>query len=221
MEPGTTREFGRSELEIKERSVLFDGVWSQQSRYIVWMSHGDHVAALPDGFRVLATSAGAPYAVVEDAARRYYGVQFHPEVVHTEGGSDLLRKFALCICGCSGDWSMAAYRERAIAAIRNQVGEARVICGLSGGVDSSVAAVLIHEAIGDQLTCVFVDHGLLRAGEADEVIRLFGDYYDFSLVHVNASDLFLDAWQGSATQNKSAKSSVLALSRFLTPKRAK
>ena len=205
VEPGTTREFGRSELEIKERSVLFDGVWSQQSRYIVWMSHGDHVAALPDGFRVLATSAGAPYAVVEDAARRYYGVQFHPEVVHTEGGSDLLRKFALCICGCSGNWSMAAYRQRAIAAIRDQVGEARVICGLSGGVDSSVAAVLIHEAIGDQLTCVFVDHGLLRAGEAEEVVRLFGDHYNIPLVHVDASDMFLDRLAGISDPEQKRK----------------
>ena len=205
VEPGKTREFGRAELEIKERSALFDGVWSQQSHRIVWMSHGDHVTVLPDGFRVLATSAGAPYAVVEDAARRYYGVQFHPEVAHTEGGSDLLQKFALGICGCSGNWSMAAYRQRAIAAIRNQVGKARVICGLSGGVDSSVAAVLIHEAVGDQLTCVFVDHGLLRAGEAKEVVRLFGDYYNIPLVHVDASDMFLDRLVGISDPEQKRK----------------
>ena len=195
VEPGISREFGRAELEIKEHSALFDGIWSQQSRQTVWMSHGDHVSALPDGFKVLATSAGAPYAVVEDAARRYYGVQFHPEVAHTEGGADLLRQFALGICSCSGSWSMAAYR-KAIAAIRNQVGAARVICGLSGGVDSSVAAVLIHEAIGDQLTCVFVDHGLLRAGEAEEVARLFGEYYNIPLVNVDASDMFLGRLAG-------------------------
>ena len=205
VEPGTSREFGRAELEITENSALFDGVWSQHSRHSVWMSHGDHVAALPDGFRVVATSAGAPYAVVEDAARHYYGVQFHPEVVHTEGGADLLRQFALGICGCSGSWSMAAYRQRAVAAIRNQVGPARVICGLSGGVDSSVAAVLIHEAIGDQLTCVFVDHGLLRAGEAEEVVRLFGDHYNIPLVHVDASDMFLDRLAGISDPEQKRK----------------
>ena len=205
VEPGTSREFGRAELEIKEQSALFDDIWSQQSRPTVWMSHGDHVAALPDGFKVLATSAGAPYAVVEDAARRYYGVQFHPEVIHTEGGTDLLRQFALGICGCSGGWSMAAYRKRAIAAIRNQVGKARVICGLSGGVDSSVAAVLIHEAIGDQLSCVFVDHGLLRAGEAEEVVRLFNDYYNVPLVHVDASDMFLERLAGISDPEQKRK----------------
>jgi len=205
VEPGTSREFGRAELEITENSALFDGVWSQHSRHTVWMSHGDHVAASPDGFRGVATSAGAPYAVVEDAARRYYGVQFHPEVVHTDGGADLLRQFALGICGCSGSWSMAAYRQRAIAAIRQQVGTARVICGLSGGVDSSVAAVLIHEAIGDQLTCVFVDHGLLRAGEAEEVVRLFGDHYNIPLVHVDASDMFLDRLAGISDPEQKRK----------------
>ena len=205
VEPGTSREFGRAELKIKEQSALFDGVWSQHSRHTVWMSHGDHVAALPDGFRVVATSAGAPYAVVEDAVRRYYGVQFHPEVVHTEGGADLLRQFALGICGCSASWSMAAYRQRAIAAIRNQVGKARVICGLSGGVDSSVAAVLLHEAIGDQLTCVFVDHGLLRAGEAEEVVRLFGNYYNVNLLHVDASDMFLDRLEGISDPEQKRK----------------
>ena len=205
VEPGTSREFGRAKLEIKEHSALFDGVWSQKSRHIVWMSHGDHVAALPDGFRVLATSAGAPYAVVEDAARRYYGVQFHPEVAHTEGGAHLLRQFALSICGCSGSWSMAAYRQRAIKGIRDQVGKARVICGLSGGVDSSVAAVLVHEAIGDQLTCVFVDHGLLRAGEAEEVVRLFGDHYNVPLVHVDASEMFLDRLKGISDPEQKRK----------------
>ena len=205
VEPGKSREFGRAELEITQISSLFEGVWSQHSRHIVWMSHGDHVAALPDGFRVVATSAGAPYAVVEDAARHYYGVQFHPEVVHTEGGAELLRQFALGICGCSGSWSMAAYRQRAVAAVRTQIGAARVICGLSGGVDSSVAAVLIHEAIGDQLTCVFVDHGLLRAGEAEEVVHLFGDHYNIPLVHVDASDMFLDRLAGISDPEQKRK----------------
>jgi GMP synthase (glutamine-hydrolysing) len=205
VEPGTSREFGRAELQISEDSALFDGVWARHSQHNVWMSHGDHVAALPDGFRVIATSAGAPYAAVEDAARHYYGVQFHPEVVHTEGGADLLRQFALGICGCSGSWSMAAYRQRAIAAIRQQVGKSRVICGLSGGVDSSVAAVLIHEAIGDQLTCVFVDHGLLRAGEAEEVVALFGNHYNIPLVHVDASEMFLQRLAGISDPEKKRK----------------
>jgi len=196
VEPGSSREFGRAELEIIESCPLFDGVWGQGSRHTVWMSHGDHVAALPEGFRVVARSAGAPFAAVADPGRHYYGVQFHPEVVHTQDGAELLARFALGICGCSGSWSMAAYRTRAIAAIRAQVGDGKVICGLSGGVDSSVAAVLIHEAIGDQLTCVFVDHGLLRAGEADEVVRLFGGHYNIPLVHKDASDLFLGRLEG-------------------------
>ncbi len=205
VEPGTSREFGRAELQISEDSALFDGVWARHSQHNVWMSHGDHVAALPDGFRVIATSAGAPYAAVEDAARHYYGVQFHPEVVHTEGGADLLQQFALGICGCSGSWSMASYRQRAIAAIRQQVRKSRVICGLSGGVDSSVAAVLIHEAIGDQLTCVFVDHGLLRAGEAEEVVALFGNHYNIPLVHVDASEMFLQRLAGISDPEQKRK----------------
>jgi GMP synthase (glutamine-hydrolysing) len=205
VEPGTSREFGRAELKITEKSALFESVWPQNTNHTVWMSHGDHVAALPDGFRVVATSSGAPYAVVEDASRHYYGVQFHPEVVHTEGGAALLKQFALGICGCSGSWSMAAYRQRAIAAIRQQVGDARVICGLSGGVDSSVAAVLIHEAIGDQLTCVFVDHGLLRAGEAAEVVALFGDHYNIPLVHVDASKMFLERLAGVSDPEQKRK----------------
>jgi len=196
VEPGSSREFGRAELEIIETCPLFEGVWGQGSLRTVWMSHGDHVAALPEGFRVVARSAGAPFAAVADPSRHYYGVQFHPEVVHTQDGAELLARFALGICGCSGSWSMAAYRTRAIAAIRAQVGDGKVICGLSGGVDSSVAAVLIHEAIGDQLTCVFVDHGLLRAGEADEVVRLFGGHYNIPLVHKDASDLFLGRLEG-------------------------
>ena len=164
VEPGTSREFGRATLEVTDSCRLFDGLWPAGTARTVWMSHGDHVAALPPGFRVVATSTGAPFAAVADDDRQLYGVQFHPEVVHTEEGGALLSRFALDVCGCTGSWSMTAYRERAVEAIRSQVGGGRVICGLSGGVESSVAAVLIHEAIGDQLTCVFVDHGLLRAG---------------------------------------------------------
>ncbi len=197
VEPGTSREFGRADLQIIEPSALFEGVWDDATEQcIVWMSHGDHVAALPDGFRVVGKSAGAPFAAVADEARHYYGVQFHPEVVHTEGGERVLSNFALGICGCSGSWSMNAYRQRAVAAIRAQVGDGKLICGLSGGVDSSVAAVLLHEAIGEQLTCVFVDHGLLRAGEAEEVLRLFGGHYNIPLIHRDVSELFLSRLSG-------------------------
>jgi GMP synthase (glutamine-hydrolysing) len=205
VDPGTSREFGRAALDITAPCALFDGVWDVGSTHNVWMSHGDHVAELPDRFTVVATSPGAPFAAVADESRHYYGVQFHPEVVHTESGAELLARFALGICGCSGSWSMAAYRTRAIAAIRKQVGEGRVICGLSGGVDSSVAAVLIHEAIGDQLTCVFVDHGLLRAGEADEVVALFGGHYNIPLIHKGASEMFLSRLAGVTDPEKKRK----------------
>ncbi len=164
---GTTREFGRAELTISSDSALFDGLWPLQSRHQVWMSHGDKVDHLPVGFQVIATSAGAPFAAIADESRRFYGVQFHPEVVHTPDGKLLLERFAKGICGCVGDWTMASYREQAIAAIRAQVGDnGKVICGLSGGVDSSVTAVLIHEAIGERLTCVFVDHGSDASGRS-------------------------------------------------------
>ena len=195
-ETGEGGEFGRAYLTVTEPCALFDGLWPVGETRTVWMSHGDHVAALPPGFRVVATSSGAPYAAVADDERRYYGVQFHPEVVHTEDGGALLARFALGVCGCSGSWSMTAYRARAIEAIRAQVGDGKVICGLSGGGDSSVAAVLIHEAIGDQLTCVFVDHGLLRAGEAEEVVALFGGHYNIPLIHRDAADLFLGQLDG-------------------------
>jgi GMP synthase (glutamine-hydrolysing) len=194
---GDTREFGRADLTITASSPLFDGLWDIDTRHQVWMSHGDKVDHLPDGFEVIATSSGAPYAAIADEDRRCYGVQFHPEVVHTPDGKKLLERFAKDICGCRGDWTMASYRDRAIAAIREKVGdEGKVICGLSGGVDSSVTAVLIHEAIGERLTCVFVDHGLMRKGEADEVIRLFGGQYNIPLIHEDAADLFLDRLDG-------------------------
>ena len=194
---GDTREFGRADLTITASSPLFDGLWDIDTLHQVWMSHGDKVDHLPDGFEVIATSSGAPYAAIADEERRCYGVQFHPEVVHTPDGKKLLERFAKDICGCRGDWTMASYRDRAIAAIREKVGdEGKVICGLSGGVDSSVTAVLIHEAIGERLTCVFVDHGLMRKGEADEVIRLFGGQYNIPLIHEDAADLFLDRLDG-------------------------
>ena len=196
VEAGLSREFGQAEVEVVADSPLFEGVWPATSRQSVWMSHGDHVSALPDGFQVIARSAGAPYAVIADEARGYYGVQFHPEVVHTDGGAGLLRNFALQICGVDANWSMVAYKDQAIAALRAQIGDGNVICGLSGGVDSSVAAVLIHQAIGDQLTCVFVDTGLMRKGEADEVVRLFRDHYNIPLIHHDASAMFLGRLDG-------------------------
>ena len=190
------REFGRAYLDVKEPCALFRGVWAPGAREQVWMSHGDRVTRLPPGFRVVATSEGAPFAAIADDHRRFYGVQFHPEVVHTPHGAQLLRNFTHAIAGCTGDWTMAGFRNTQIARIREDVGEGRVICGLSGGVDSSVAAVLIHAAIGDQLTCIFVDHGLLRAGEAEEVVHTFRDRFNIRLVHRDASALFLGALEG-------------------------
>ncbi|MCK8785696.1 glutamine-hydrolyzing GMP synthase [Roseomonas sp. NAR14] len=190
------QEFGRAFVEVQAGSALFSGVWQAGGREQVWMSHGDRVTRLPEGFRVIATSEGAPYAAIADEARRFYGVQFHPEVAHTPHGAALLRNFTHGVCGCRGDWTMGAFRAEAIARIRAQVGEGRVVCGLSGGVDSSVAAVLIHEAIGDQLTCIFVDHGLLRQGEAEEVVRTFRDRFNIRLIHRDASELFLRALEG-------------------------
>ena len=201
VEPSDQQEFGRADVEIHEESPLFDGVWKVGERYPVWMSHGDRVTRLAPGFSVIGTSPNAPFAVAVDEARRFYSVMFHPEVVHTPDGAKLLRNFTHQIAGMTGDWTMAAFREEAIAQIRAQVGDARVICGLSGGVDSSVAAVLIHEAIGEQLTCVFVDTGLMRgnldgAGEGEDVVRLFRDSYNIPLIHVEAEDLFLGKLAG-------------------------
>ena len=196
VEASGIQEFGRAFVDVTHSSRLLDGVWAPGQREQVWMSHGDRVTALPPGFRSLASSEGAPFAVVADEARGFYGVQFHPEVVHTPHGADLLRNFTHGVAGLHGDWTMAEFRHEAIARIRAQVGSGRVICGLSGGVDSSVAAVLIHEAVGDQLTCIFVDHGLLRRGEAAEVERTFRGRFNIRLVSRDASDLFLGALEG-------------------------
>ncbi len=196
VQASTHREFGRAFVEIKADCCLFEGIWKPGEKHQVWMSHGDRIDAIPDGFEVVGTSDGSPFAIIADDARKLYGVQFHPEVMHTPDGAKLLKNFTHNICGASGDWTMASFKDEAIQKIRDQVGSGRVICGLSGGVDSSVVAVLLHEAIGDQLTCVFVDHGLMRANEADEVVSLFRDHYNIPLVHKNAEDLFLGELEG-------------------------
>ncbi|MDX9999334.1 MAG: glutamine-hydrolyzing GMP synthase [Phenylobacterium sp.] len=196
VESGHEREFGRADILIERESPLLDGLGEVGHRETVWMSHGDKITAVPLGFEVVASSEGSPFAVIADEGRRFYGIQFHPEVAHTPRGALMLRNFTHKIAGLKGDWTMAAFREEAIARIREQVGEGRVICGLSGGVDSSVAAVLIHEAIGDQLTCVFVDTGLLRQNEAEQVVTLFRNHYNIPLVHVDASKEFLGGLAG-------------------------
>jgi GMP synthase (glutamine-hydrolysing) len=205
VEPSNAREFGRATIEITGQCALFDGVWALGGQDDVWMSHGDKVAAIPPSFRVVAKSDAAPFAIVADEARRFYGVMFHPEVVHTPKGAALLRNFVLDIAGIAPEWSMKAFRAEAIQRIRHQVGKGRVICGLSGGVDSSVAAVLIHEAVGDQLTCIFVDTGLMRAGEAEEVVSLFRGHYNIPLVHVDAEEMFLSRLAGQTDPERKRK----------------
>ncbi|MBL4595111.1 MAG: glutamine-hydrolyzing GMP synthase [Robiginitomaculum sp.] len=198
----TTREFGRAEIEIIGNSRLFAGL---QPTEIVWMSHGDKVDAIPDGFTVIARSKHAPFAAIAHEAKQFYAVQFHPEVVHTPCGTKILSNFIRGIAGLSGDWTMAAFRDETIAKIRAQVGTGRVICGLSGGVDSSVVAVLLHEAIGAQLTCVYVDTGLMRAGETKQVVDLFRDHYNIPLIAVDAGDLFLGKLAGVDDPEKKRK----------------
>ena len=198
VEGGHHREFGHADIEIRKSSPLFDGFWKEGEKYPVWMSHGDRVTKLPEGFEVVATSPNAPFAIAVNEVRKYYTTMFHPEVVHTPDGAKIISAFVHDIAGLKGDWTMAAYREQAVNAIRKQVGDARVICGLSGGVDSSVAALLIHEAIGDRLTCILVDHGLMRMNEAEEVVSMFREHYNIPLIHVDASDMFINALEGEA-----------------------
>ena len=196
VEQGRHREFGRAYVDVTGDCALFQDVWKPGDREQVWMSHGDTVTALPNGFRVVGQSGGAPFAAIADDARRYYGVQFHLEVVHTPHGTQLLRNFTHKVCGARGDWTMAAFRLQEVSALRKRIGKGRVICGVSGGVDSSVVAVLLHEAIGEQLTCIFVDNGVLRAGEAETVVELFRSHYNIPLVHRDAADLFLGRLAG-------------------------
>ncbi|MCO6388376.1 glutamine-hydrolyzing GMP synthase [Aliihoeflea sp. 40Bstr573] len=205
VEGGHHREFGRAFLDIEDECALFAGVWAKGTRHQVWMSHGDRVTSIPEGFRVVGTSTGAPFAAIADEKRRFYAVQFHPEVVHTPDGAKLLSNFVHKIAGLADDWTMAAYREQAVQAIRDQVGNGKVICALSGGVDSSVAALLIHEAVGDQLTCILVDHGLMRKNEAAEVVAMFREHYNLPLILVNAQDRFIGALEGESDPEKKRK----------------
>ncbi|MGE3624577.1 MAG: glutamine-hydrolyzing GMP synthase, partial [Bdellovibrionales bacterium] len=205
VEGGHSREFGKAMLDIKEDNELYKDLWPKGSSQQVWMSHGDRVTQLPPGFRVTAISEGAPFAFIADDKRRYYGTMFHPEVVHSPGGARLLANFVHKICGCDNSWNMHAFRAAEVEKIRRQVGKGRVICGLSGGVDSAVAAVLLHEAIGNQLTCIFVDTGLMRAGEAEEVTTLFRKHYNIPLVAIDAGRQFLEALNGVSDPEKKRK----------------
>ena len=196
VESSEHREFGRAFVDLAEPCALFDGRWTVGERQQVWMSHGDRVIEPPAGFRVVGGSDSAPVAMIADDERRFYGVQFHPEVAHTPDGADLLRNFTHGVAGCRGDWTMAAFRRTAIDRIRRLVGQGRVVCGLSGGVDSAVTAVLVHQAVGAQLTCVLVDTGLMRAGESAAVVALFRDHFNIPLIEVKAGDRFLDRLAG-------------------------
>ena len=192
-----TAEFGRAFVTQNSNQLNILEGWFESGDEQVWMSHGDHVSQIADGFEVYGTSPNAPFAITADTNRNFYAVQFHPEVHHTPNGAKLYENF-IKIAGFTGDWTMGAYREQAIASIKETVGDKQVICGLSGGVDSSVAAVLLHEAIGDQLTCVFVDHGLLRMGEAEEVVTMFRDHYNMKLIHADEQELFLGQLDGQS-----------------------
>jgi GMP synthase (glutamine-hydrolysing) len=204
VEGGHAREFGRADIQVRQHSPLLEGL-AENGSEPVWMSHGDKITAIPQGFGVVATSESSPNAVIADEARRFYGVQFHPEVVHTPRGATLLSNFVRTIAGIQPEWNMHAFRAAMIEKIRAQVGKGKVICGLSGGVDSSVAAVLIHEAIGDQLTCIFVDTGLMRAGESEEVVGLFRNHYNIPLIHADARELFLGRLKGVSDPEQKRK----------------
>ena len=204
VEGGHNQEFGRADITIKTKSPLLEGL-AESGSEPVWMSHGDKITAIPPGFEVVATSESSPYAVIADEKRRFYGVQFHPEVVHTPRGATLLANFVRTIAGIEPEWNMHAFRAAMVEKIRKQVGKGKVICGLSGGVDSSVAAVLIHEAIGEQLTCIFVDTGLMRSGESEEVVSLFRNHYNIPLIHADAREMFLTRLKGVSDPEQKRK----------------
>jgi len=205
VEESDHREFGRAYVDVIEDCDLFHGMWTVGTKEQVWMSHGDKITKIPEGFRPVAVTDGAPFAAIANDAKHFYGVQFHPEVVHTPHGAQLIENFTHRICGCAGDWTMDKFREEEISKIRAQVGEGRVICGLSGGVDSSVVAVLLHEAIGDQLTCVLVDTGMMRKNEVKDVIKMFKEHYDIKLVLADAAYLFIGKLEGVSDPEKKRK----------------
>ena len=205
VEKSDEAEFGRAEVNIVTDNILFEGVWHKGHSYPVWMSHGDKVTVLPEGFSVIASTASAPFAAIADDAKRYYGVQFHPEVAHTPDGAKLLKNFTHAIAGCKGDWKMDVFLGDAVAKIRAQVGTKKVLCGVSGGVDSSVVAALLHKAIGDQLVCIFVDTGLLRQGEGEQVKELFASHFSIPLTYVDASMLFLERLNGVSDPERKRK----------------
>ena len=199
------REFGRAMVDVVEDSLLFEGVWANGKSHQVWMSHGDRVESMPEGFKVIAKSEGAPFAAIANEKKKFYGVQFHPEVVHTPEGSELLRNFTHNVAGCKGDWGMAAFLETEIDKLKKKIGNKRVICAVSGGVDSSVVSVLLHRAIGDQLHCIFVDTGLLRQDERQQVEDLFRNNYNIPLVVKDASEIFLSRLDGVSDPEKKRK----------------
>lgn len=196
------REYGQSTLRLRAQSELFAGTPEEQ---VVLMSHGDAVTEIPEGFHLVANSVDCPFAAMEDTKKNFYGIQFHPEVRHTVFGNDILKNFAFSICGAKGDWSMANFVDMQIAQIRETVGDRKVLLGLSGGVDSSVVGVLLQKAIGDQLTCIFVDHGLLRKGEGDQVMEMLGGKFGLNIIRVDASKRFLDLLAGVDDPEKKRK----------------
>lgn len=202
VESPTFKEYGKVSLSLNSQSQLFEGIDTQNT---CWMSHRDYVAHVPSGFEISAHTQKCPAAAMENASQKIYGVQFHPEVVHTPFGQKLLHNFLYNICGLQGTWTMGNFKEEQIARIKETVGNGRVLCALSGGVDSSVAAVLVHKAVGDQLTCVFVDHGLLRKNEGDQVEKLFKDTYKMNLIRVNAQERFLKKLAGVTDPEKKRK----------------
>jgi len=190
------KEFGQAEVTIDDSSDLFSGINGTSSKTLVWMSHGDALTRLPSGFEKIAHSDNSPISAVRHTAKKIFGVQFHPEVVHTEKGKEILRNFVFGICGCSGGWNAGSIIDQKTAEIRSQVGSSRVICALSGGVDSSVLAVLLHKAIGDQLHCIHINNGLMRKNESEAVVKLYRDTYHFNLGYVDATEIFLSRLQG-------------------------
>jgi len=200
--PGKTSEYGRTPIKFKNNSILFDGI---DENINVWMSHGDHVLELPNGFDICAYTDTIKVGAVQDVTRKFYGVQFHPEVKHTENGFDIIKNFVYKICNCSGKWTPDSYINMMMEEIKAEVGSERIVCGLSGGVDSSVAATLIHKAVGDQLTCIFVDHGLLRLDEGDHVKKTFADQNGMKVIFIDARDRFLKALKGVSDPEKKRK----------------